>query len=111
MILRCELKSELEEKIKNAFGCEIKYSVPFDVNSDGMFSEGFLIITEKTVVSVVNDDIYSVFPTDRIEKAEAKELVGAGRLEITVDGVCHVAAKYTAITCLSFRTLSVLYKK
>lgn len=102
MILRCDLEKSTEEKIKNASLGEIKYAVPFDIGFDKNYADGFFVITEKSVVSVVNGEICSVLPTDKIEDVCAKELVGAGRLEITVENVCHVAATYTAEHMPSF---------
>lgn len=96
MILRCDLQKEIEDKIEKAANGDILYSVPFDVNSKGEYTKGFFIITEKSIVSIVEDEITQVIPIKRITKAQSRELVGAGRLEIEADSVCHVVAKYTA---------------
>ncbi len=96
MILRCELGKVIEDKIQKAALGDIMYAVPYDVDSDGMYSENFFIITDRNVVSVCKDEVVMVLPIERIEKVRSTELVGAGRMEITVDSVCHVAAKYTA---------------
>lgn len=96
MILRCPLKKTTEALIEKASLGDILYSVPFDIDSQGRFAEGFFIITEKNIVSVTGGEIQTVIPLERIQKAESRELVGAGRLEVEADNVCHVAAKYTA---------------
>lgn len=95
MILRCEL-GPVEEKLEKAGVGDILYSVPFDINSEGMFSENYFVVTDKSIVSVAGGEITFVIPVERIEKVKSAELVGAGRMEITSDGVTHVAAKYTA---------------
>ncbi len=96
MILRCELSELIEEKIQKAALGEILYSVPYDVDKKGMFSENYFVITQENLVSIDNGEIINVFPIKRVEKVKNAELVGAGRLEVTCDGVCHAAAKYTA---------------
>ncbi len=96
MILRCDLDKVTEDKIANANLGEIKYAVPFDVNFTGMYTRGYLIITGQNIVTVTDDEIYMVLPINKVSEVKATELVGAGRLEITCDGVCYVMAKYTA---------------
>ena len=96
MILRCELSENLEQKIENAALGEIIYALPYDVDAKGLFSKNYFIVTSENIISVSEEDIVNVFPVKRVEKVKATELVGAGRLDITVDGVCHVMAKYTA---------------
>ena len=96
MILRCKLSKVIEENIEKASLGNIVYAVPFDINSKGMFSENFFVITEKNILSISDGEIKMVLPIDRVEKVKSAELVGAGRMEITVDSVCHVVAKYTA---------------
>ncbi|MBQ8002294.1 MAG: ABC transporter ATP-binding protein, partial [Clostridia bacterium] len=53
-------------------------------------------VTDKNLISISENEVKLVLPIDRVEKVKSAELVGAGRLEITSDSVCHVAAKYTA---------------
>ena len=96
MILRCEIDKVIEEKIKDASLGEIIYSVPFDVDSKGLFTEGFFLITSANLVSVADGEIVGVIPVKEVKKAVSRELVGAGRLEVEAGGFCHVAAKYTA---------------
>ncbi len=96
MILRCELGKVIEEKIEKAALGEIVYSLPYDVNEKGMFSENFFVITHKNLISISNDEIKTVLPIEKVEKVKAVELVGAGRLEITCDSICYPVAKYTA---------------
>lgn len=96
MILRCELGKVIEEKIEKAALGEIVYSLPYDVNDKGVFSENFFVITDKNLVSISNDEIKTVLPIEKVEKVKAVELVGAGRLEITCDSICYPVAKYTA---------------
>lgn len=96
MILRCELGKVIEEKIEKATLGEIIYCVPCDVNSEGMFSENFFVITDKNFVSISQGEIKTVIPREKAEKVRATELVGAGRLEVECEGICLVMAKYTA---------------
>ncbi len=96
MILRCELGKVIEEKIEKAALGEIVYSLPYDVNEKGLFSENFFVITHKNLISISNDEIKTVLPIEKVEKVKAVELVGAGRLEITCDSICYPVAKYTA---------------
>ena len=96
MILRCERGKVIEEKIEKAALGEIVYSLPYDVNAKGMFSENYFVITDKHLVSVAEGEIKTVLPIDKVEKVKAVELVGAGRLEIICDSICYPVAKYTA---------------
>lgn len=96
MILRCDLSKVIEDKIEKAALGDILYSVPYDIDPEGKFSKNFFVVTEKNLVSVSDEEVIMVLPVDRIEKVRNTELVGAGRLEVTIDSVCHVAAKYTA---------------
>ncbi len=96
MILRCEIGKVIEEKIEKAALGDIVYCLPYDIDAKGMFSENFFVITDKNLLSVSGGEVVSVLPKDRLEKVKAVELVGAGRLEVTVDGICYVMAKYTA---------------
>ena len=54
MILRCELGKVIEEKIEKAALGEIVYSLPYDVNEKGMFSENFFVITHKNLISILH---------------------------------------------------------
>ncbi|MBQ6795618.1 MAG: ABC transporter ATP-binding protein [Clostridia bacterium] len=96
MILRCDTGKVIEDLIENASLGDIVYSVPYDIDAKGMFSENYFIVTDKSLVSVSEGEVKYVLPKAKIEKVKAVELVGAGRLEVTSDGECYVVAKYTA---------------
>ncbi len=95
MILKYEIDKEIEKKVEEGFG-DIIYAVPYDINEKGEFSENFFIITDKYFVSISDNKIRMSIPVEKIEKVKAAELVGCGRLEVRENGICHVAAKYTA---------------
>lgn len=96
MILRCDIGEKEAELIESAELGEVVYSVPYDIDASGKFTKGLFVITDKNIVSFENESMRCVFPIEKIEKAKAAELVGAGRLEVEVGGVCHAAAVYTA---------------
>ncbi len=96
MILRCDLDKALEEKIEGGIWGDILYAVPYDINKKGEFSKNCFVVTQQYILSVSEDEVKLSLPIDKIEKVKAQELVGCGRLEVTSEGVCHVAAKYTA---------------
>ncbi len=96
MILRCALDSQLEEKIEKAYLGDIIYAIPFDIDKRGRFAQGFFIITDKNLISVLDGNIENIFPKDKVTKAKSCELVGAGRFEVEIDNICHVMAKFSA---------------
>ena len=111
MILRCELDKVTEDKIASANLGEIKYAVPFDIDSDGMYTQGYLVITSQSVVTVTGGEVRLVLPIKKNTEAKAVELVGAGRLEITCDGICMWRQNIRLSICPSLRTLNALCRK
>lgn len=96
MILKCEIEKPAADIIEHAELGEIIYAVPYDIGQNGSFTKGYFIITDKNLVAVENDGLKNVFPIRSVERAESCELVGAGRLELKVDGEYYQAAEYTA---------------
>jgi ATP-binding cassette subfamily B protein len=96
MILKCDIGEAETLLLESASLGQCVYSVPYNIGESGQFVNGFFVITDKNAVSFEDGKIKYAFPLDKIKKAEACEMVGAGRLLTEVDGESFSMAMYTS---------------
>lgn len=96
MKLRYEMPEKIRpivlEKIKEE---ELLYCVPYDVDEDNKFTEGWLIVTEKLLLCICNGKIEKEICIKEGANYKSEGLVGNGCLEAVVSGVPIVIARYS----------------
>ncbi|MBT3271972.1 MAG: hypothetical protein HN368_02365, partial [Spirochaetales bacterium] len=87
-------------------GEEILYSIPSNLNMNGLLVEGFSVVTRKRFIAIDNKGRIDSHDIENGCEFKAVPLVGNGSLEMIRDGQAHLLARYTVDHVPRYATLA-----